>query len=121
MILKSLLHVGKLALERRLEEEADGHLSGASSCLLSNRPVLGPPTKEQNDALFVCKKKRNRHICSIYDNGKEMRHLLVVERCQRAILGFAALAIGMMDLIKHKKGAQNEPIDNSAGCGFDNM
>ena len=52
MILKSLLHVGKLALERRLDEEADGRSSGASSCLLSNRPVLGLPTKEQNDALF---------------------------------------------------------------------
>ena len=51
--LKSLLHVGKLALEKRLEEEADGRSSGASSCLLSNRPVLGPPTKEQNDALFL--------------------------------------------------------------------
>ena len=60
MILKSLLRVGKLALERRLDEEADGRSSGASSCLLSNRPVLGPPTKEQNDALF-CNNKTERN------------------------------------------------------------
>ena len=59
MILKSLLHVGKLALERRLDEEADGRSSGASSCLLSNRPVLGPPTKEQNDALFCWHKRKD--------------------------------------------------------------
>ena len=65
MILKSLLHVGKLALERRLEEEADGHLSGASSCLLSNRPVLGPPTKEQNDALLYVK-RRETGISAVY-------------------------------------------------------